>query len=131
MTIDVYAVDGNDGTAAFSSCEITLTGDALTEVQNSNELVVTTCDDASTFQIPRISFARVSFEDAVGNSNVPGSSWQISADFVAPSISVFTVADKDGTATAACNATSGCVPDLLDLGAGAYQSGNAERLLGC
>ena len=53
LTIDVYAVDGNDGTAAFSSCEITLTGDALTEVQNSNELVVTTCDDASTFQIPQ------------------------------------------------------------------------------
>ena len=123
LTIDVYAADGNDGTAAFSSCEITLTGDALTEVQNSNELVVTTCDDASTFQIPQgVSFARVSFEDAVGNSNVPGSSWrQISADFVAPSISVFTVADKDGTATAACNAASGCVPDLVDLGAGAYQ----------
>ena len=54
--------------------------------------------------------------------NVPGSGWrQISADFVAPSISVFTVADKDGTATVACNAASGCVPDLVDLGAGAYQ----------
>ena len=123
LTIDVYAADGNDGTSAFTSCEITLTGDALTEVQNSNELVVTTCDDASTFQIPQgVSFARVSFEDAVGNTNVPGSSWrQISADFVAPTISVFTVADKDGTATVACNASSGCVPDLLDLGAGAYQ----------
>ena len=53
---------------------------------------------------------------------MPGTGWrQISADFVAPSISVFTVADKDGTATAACNAASGCVPDLVDLGAGAYQ----------
>ena len=71
LTIDVFAADGDDDVAAFSACEITIAGDALAAIQASNELVVTTCDDGSTFQIPQgVSFARVSFEDALGNPNV-------------------------------------------------------------
>ena len=49
--------------AAFSACEITIAGDALAAIRSSNELVVTTCDDGSTFQIPQgVSFARVSLK---------------------------------------------------------------------
>ena len=123
LTVEVFAADGSDASRAFDACVVNLTGDTLSALQSSNEVTITTCADGSTFQIPQgVSFARVSFEDGVGNSSIPGSGWrEIAADFVAPTISVFQVASAAGTADATCNTHPGCVPDLEDLGGGAYQ----------
>ena len=71
---------GTTTVAAFSSCEITLTGDALTEVQNSNELVVTTCDDGIDLpnsarrefragELSRMPLAIATFQEVAGDKS--------------------------------------------------------------